>query len=139
MRFVSLVVVIAALSLTAHAQVPQRLGYQGRLLKADGSPEAGALEVTFSLHDSATGGTALWREVQNLGFVDGFYAVQLGEATPLPASIFDGAPRWLELNLGGSALTPRQAVASVPYAVQCSKAREVTGGAVNASSLTVNG
>ncbi len=119
---------LPALSL---AQVPQRLGYQGRLLKADGTPESGSTTLLFKLFD---GSTEVWSETQTVALTDGYYAIELGDVAALPASIFNGHELALELTVNGTALSPRQRVASVPYAMSCTN---LTGGTVNASSISV--
>src|SRR4051812_6890363 len=118
MRVLAVAVALMLPALAA-AQVPQKLGYQGRLLKADGTPEAGVVKVTFSLFSAATGGSPLWTEDQNVPPTDGFYSLYLGDVTPLPANIFDGSEKFLELTTNSLALVPRQRVASVPYAIAC--------------------
>ena len=106
------------------AQAPTKLGYQGRLLDASGTPVIEPTPVTFKIWPAATGGDVpLWREVQSLGLSDGYYATFLGDVTPLPADIFGGGELFLELEVGGTALTPRQRMASVPYAISCANAR----------------
>lgn len=122
MRILSaLALLIPSLAL---AQVPQRLAYQGRLTKADGTPETGVLPVTFSLFAAAEGGTAAWSEAQSLALTHGYYATNLGEITPL-GKVFDGRELFLEVSVGGTALAPRQRIASVPYALV---AGNVSGG-----------
>lgn len=121
------------------AQVPAKLGYQGLLLKADGQPEVGVVAVTFSVYSAATGGTPLWSEPQQIALTNGFYATFLGDVTPIPSSAFSGPERFLELSIGGSALTPRQRVGSVAYALMATDARNVVGGTVDASSVKVAG
>src|SRR5206468_3694725 len=46
---------------------------------------------------------------------------------------------FLEVQVGGTPLTPRQRVDSAPYALMCIDARNVVGGTVSASSLQVTG
>ncbi len=121
---------LPALSL---AQVPQKLGYQGRLLKADGTPESGSTTLVFKLFD---GSTEVWSETQTVALTDGYYAIELGDVAALPANIFNGHELALELTANGAALSPRQRVTSVPYAMACTN---LTGGTVNASSVTVGG
>lgn len=129
----------------AFAQVPQRLGYQGRLLMADGRPESSpVVTLTFTLYDAPTGGTAHWSETQAVGLTNGFYSVQLGSQTPFPSGLFDGAPLYLELALEGadgglSPLSPRQKLSSVAYAHRAAEAVSLSGGAVSASSIQVAG
>lgn len=118
------------------AQVPAKIGYQGRLLKADGSPETGSVQMGFTIFDQASGGTALWTEQQNLALSDGYYATLLGIGTALSGNVFGSGERFLEVSVGGSALSPRQPMASVPYALVSTS---LSGGAVNATSVSING
>jgi len=120
---------------TAAAQVPHLLGYQGRLLRADGSAATGTAGVAFSVWDAATGGSRLWGETQTLGLSDGYYATFLGLATTTPDGLFDGPARWIEIQVGGETLAPRQQVGAVPYAAT---AQSVVGSA-SVASLRVGG
>lgn len=110
-----LLVVAALLSVVAFAGVPNRLAYQGRLTKADGSPESGVVNVVFSIFD--TSNAKLWSETQVLALTSGYYATVLGDLNPIPASAFDGSERELELTIGDTVLAPRQRINSVPYAM----------------------
>ncbi len=112
--FIVLAVLAPALAV---AQVPRKLGYQGRLLNADGTPAQGTVQLRFDLFAATTGGASLWSETQTIVLSDGLYSTFLGEVTPLPDTVFDGSERYLELTVGGAALSPRQRVASVPYAL----------------------
>lgn len=115
-------IVVSLATAVAFAQAPARLGYQGRLLGADGNAAVGVVDVTFTLYDAELSGNLLWQELQHVPLTDGFYAVSLGDATPLPATAFDGGERFLELAVGGNVLTPRQRVDAVPYALSASAA-----------------
>ena len=160
-------IVAAGLLLPAFtlAQAPQLIGYQGRLLKSDGIPQTGAT-ITFAIYAAETrsaGEQPLWSEVHQVALTNGFYAVFLGNgrsttqpdqpAPPFPSALFDGSRRWLELTVAGDAgpLTPRQLIASVPYALraanaahatsadQATNATNVAGGTVSASSISSTG
>ena len=131
-RFAAVSVSLAVAA--ASAQVPGRLGYQGRLLNADGTPAAGVLDVTFSLYDSPSGGNPLWLEVQHVALTDGFYSVSLGDVKAFDSSVFDGSERYLEVSLGGTPLTPRQRTGSVPYALAANAAG--TAAALNGTPLS---
>ena len=123
------------------AQAPQTMSYQGRLLKSDGTPETGPIPVRFSLFRSATGGSSVWSEDQNVGLTAGFFSVFLGDvntSTPLVA-VLDGGTLWLELAVNGEPMTPRQRFASAPYALMCSSSQNLKGGSVDASSIAVAG
>lgn len=99
-------------------QVPTELGYQGRLLKSDGTPETGVVTLVFTLYDASAMGNVLWTESQQLALSDGYYATFLGRVTPIPGTVFDGSTRYLQLAVGAEVLSPRQRVASVPYALR---------------------
>jgi hypothetical protein len=104
----------AALAAAVHAAV----GYQGRLYDQNGNPVSGTMSVTFSLYASATAGTAVWTETQSVSFANGYFGVQLGSVTAFGTMAFDGTVRYLGVKVGTDAeMTPRAAVASVPYAL----------------------
>lgn len=110
---------ILALPVAVAAQVPMKIGYQGRLTHPDGAPVTGVVALSFGLFPAADGGTARWTETQNMALTDGYYATYLGEVKPLPASAFAGSELFLELTVDGTTLAPRQRIGSVPYAVTC--------------------
>jgi len=122
-------------AITATAQVPTLPGYQGRLLRADGTAATGTASVAFRVFDAATGGSALWTETQTLGLSDGYYSTFLGLVAPPPATLFDGGARWLEVAVGAQTLVPRLRIGSAPYAVT---AQNVVGSA-DVASLKVGG
>lgn len=126
------------IALPALAQVPPTLGYSGRLLQMDGTPETGAVNFRFALYAADAGGNELWGEQQVLMLTPaGQYAAQLGRVTPIPAALWnDGTPRWLELTVNGTVLSPRQEIGSVAYA---QLARSLRGGSVDATSIKLNG
>jgi len=123
-------------ALEAAAQVPHLLGYQGRLLRSDGTAATGTASVTFSVYGSDSGGTPLWFETQTIGLSEGYYSTLLGQATETPETLFDGGDRWLEVKVGTETLSPRQRIGSVSYAVT---SRNVSGGTAKVSSLEVAG
>lgn len=118
---------VALLPCIAFAQVPRSLAYQGRLVGSDGRAVEGAKGLGFAIYPSADGGQALWSETQQVGLSDGYYSVLLGKVAPLPAAVWNGPERWLELSVDGTPLFPRQAVASVPYAIRAGASEVTTG------------
>ncbi len=128
------IILAAALLLasTSFAQVPPKVGYQGRLLMADGSPESGSHKLTFTLFDAATAGSPLWTEDQTLALSDGYYSAVLGDVTPLDLTAFNGSERFLEIAVDNVALSPRQRIDAVPYALV---ATNLKGGTVEATSV----
>jgi hypothetical protein len=101
----------------AQADIPQFMSYQGVLRDASGSavPD-GSYSVEFSLYGVASGGTALWTETHGLSASGGIIEASLGTIVPLDGLPFD-VPYWLGISVEGQPeLTPRTALASVPYA-----------------------
>lgn len=134
MRFVFFALWLLLPGLTL-ADVPGKLAYQGRLMRADGTPEVNVVSMKFSIFDATTAGTEKWNETQTVALTDGYYAVLLGDVTPLPATLFDGSDRWLEVAVGAP-MTPRQYIGSVAHAFTC---KNVSGGTVSATSIQING
>ena len=121
----------------ATVAVPRLLPYQGRLLKTDGTPEAGSPRLTFCVYGAASGGSALWCEDQTVPLRNGFYAVFLGAERPFEASLFDGSARWLGVAVDGATeMTPRQQIASVAYAITATYSPRVSGGSESPNSAT---
>lgn len=124
------------------AQAPQLLGYQGRLVKTDGTPESGNAQMRFGLFGTETGGSSLWEETQAVSITQGYYSTYLGRMTMFPATLFDTGTLWLEVAVQAPGdtqfrtMTPRQRVGSVAFALN---ARSVKGGTVDATSVSVNG
>jgi hypothetical protein len=116
-----------ALPAIAAAQAPLQLSYQGRVFKADNTPETGFVDVSFAIFDAATEGTSLWTETQRLILTNGFYSTFLGEVTPIPETVFDGSLRYLQVTVSGETLSPRQRIASVAYAVKAQNADKLDG------------
>ncbi len=96
--------------------VPGMINYQGRLTDASGALSTGVYTMTFSLYDASTEGTLMWGpEMQSVTLTDGLFNVLLGSVNPLDASDFTGAT-YLELEVDGEVLSPRQQIVSVAYA-----------------------
>ncbi len=107
---------------------PSLISYQGFLSVSGGDPLAdGSYAMTFSIYDTASGGTKIWEETQgSVAVGGGYFSVLLGSGScttgcPLAAGSFSQANRYLETSVdtgGGLVTFPRQQLASVPYALQ---------------------
>ncbi|MDP1822694.1 MAG: hypothetical protein Q8L48_05615 [Archangium sp.] len=119
-------VVAALLSSAAFAQgVPTKLSFTARLVDA-GAPVQGNRDFVFKLYPTVVGGTDIWTETRNgIAVVDGAVNVELGAATPLTETIFDGQTLYLEVTVGTQVLAPRTPVVSVPYALRSTVAGQV--------------
>lgn len=143
MRFV-FTMVFGVLSTSVWASVPAHMSYQGRLLRADGWPEVGVVAMTFSIFDSAAGGTPIGCDAAQVALTDGYYSLFLGggggcanAAPAIDLSAFDGKDRWLEIAVADVPFAPRQRIGSVPYSQLSGNAVNVKGGTVEATTLTV--
>ena len=118
----------------AHAQVtaaPTLLHYQGRLVTPSGNPVPdGTYSIRFSLWDALSAGTEKWTQtIATVAVKNGTFAVLLNTTT---AGLFNGN-LYLETKIGtDAALTPRQQLVSVAYAM---KANSVPDGSINTAQL----
>jgi hypothetical protein len=104
--------------LPAAGQIPQTISYQGVLTDAAGvAVPDGPRNLTFKIYNAASGGSALWTEVQAAAPITrGAFAVILGSNTPLTLP-FD-VPYWLGTAVELDAeLAPRVPLASSPYSL----------------------
>lgn len=121
-------------SLALSQAVPGSMAFNARLSDTSGAPVTGSHALTFGLYDTLSGGAALWTEsVSAAGFSsDGLAFVELGATTPLTTTVLDGRKLFLEVSVDGTALSPRLAIVSVPYALRAS----VAATAASVGSLT---
>ena len=112
----------------AHAALPATINYQGFLTNpGTGAPLSTAgtpLSVTFKLWDALTAGNLKYSETQSVTVTNGTFNVQIGTGTmQAPPGVafstmtFD-TPYWLEVTVGTETLSPRQPLASAPYALR---------------------
>lgn len=106
-----------------HATVPQTVSYQGYLANSGGTPVTASASMTFRLYTAASGGSALWTETQpTVNVSNGVFNVLLGSGTAFSSVplLFD-VPYWLTVQVNADPeMTPRQPLASVPYAFRAS-------------------
>jgi hypothetical protein len=122
------IIILLFTSLCLWAQsVPQTIDYQGRLADSSGNYLNDVVTVDFLIYDAETGGTLLWTETQDVNCTNGVFHVQLGAVTPFSTTLFDIADPWLELVVSGETLTPRTAIASVPYSLKAEDAHLLNG------------
>lgn len=94
--------------------VPQGINYQGRL-EDGGFPVSATKQMLFRVYDSLAGGVLLWTSpAQNV-------AVSLGlfnASVPVPiTALVGGGARYLEVQIDGTTMSPRELLNSVPYAL----------------------
>jgi hypothetical protein len=115
------------------------ISYQGRLANSSGTPVTSAgLGMTFRLYNTTTGGSALWTETYpGVAVNDGLFHVLLGSVTPLDASYFSTYDTlYLGIAVGTDAeMTPREQLASAPYAIQAGRALTVPDGSITTAKI----
>ncbi len=141
-RTVVLMLVLLGLAAQAAlADIPGTINYQGRLTDLAGNAVTdGTYGVTFTLHYQAVGNSPTgWSEVQNVVTERGYFNIALGSSTSLSSLGFN-YPYYLEIQVAGDAqpMSPRQPLASVPYAMRAAMANQANQAnqAVEALSAT---
>ena len=126
MKKLIILVILVTFSLFLKAQtdsrsnnVPNLIGFQGRLSDDIGDAINETVNITFSIYGVETGGTALWSETKAVNVIDGLFSVTLGNITPLDEDDFNSAERWIGILVEtDSEMTPRTRITAVPYALQ---------------------
>jgi hypothetical protein len=118
----------------AAPDVPAIMTYQGLLTDPDtGLPVADdSYNMHFAIYDAPTDGTLLWQEpvapaVIPVSTEGGLFTVTLGTLVPLEPGIFSGGAAYLEIQVAGETLAPRQRIASVPYSLVARNAETLAG------------
>lgn len=144
---------VGTLASSGTAAVPNGITQQGRLLDSDGEPVTGEITFVFTIYDDpllAEDENVLWEETQSITLDDGYFSVRLGDggSNPFPETLFDGSARYLGVKVGSDdEMTPRQHIASTPYARVAGLAHEANhasvatnvDGAITPASVSVNG
>ena len=131
MRFISILLTLLLAAMSAHAQTPERMQYQGFLTDLDGNPvqcpsaddcPAGPFDMTLRLYDVATEGVAIWEEEHpGVSISDGVFTLTLGANEPLDVA---NLPEnlWLGLSINDTPeALPRQEVVSAAFALRASE------------------
>ena len=121
--------------------VPAQIHFQGMLEDPNG-PVSDTVAMTFRLFDvEENGDTPLWEESQSVVVDHGVYNVNLGAGTTNPSygelhtALLLNDDMWLEVQVAGEIMAPRQKVASVGFAI---RAGTVTDGAITQAKLAAN-
>ena len=133
------VAILLSTMAASHAQVPDLINYQGRLV--DGTNLVnGQREIVFRIYDDATNelpSSLHYADTDTVSVVDGLYHTTIGDAGPgeLSAAL-QGGERWLEVRVDGARMLPRERIASVPFAIL---AAGVTNAAIGFRNIARNG
>ena len=109
-----LAISLILLALTTIALADTTITYQGQL-RQGGEPHSGTANLEFRLYDELTDGSQIGDAEERLNWPveDGLFQVELD----FGASAFDGSPRFLEVTVDESTLSPRQAIRPAPMAL----------------------
>lgn len=124
--------VLSVLPWTAFGQMTHYLNYQGRL--TDGTNLVNAdVELVLRLYNQETKGTILCEDSNTVTVVDGLYSTIIGDnvTSGSLANLMFESP-WLEAEVDGTVLEPREMVVPVLYALNALEA-QVAGSADFAS------
>lgn len=106
--------VLFFIMLAPPALASNSISYQGQL-QQQGQPFNGTANLDFRLFDAATSGNQIGPRQDRLGWPvsDGVFQVELD----FGMGAFSGSPRFLEIRVNGTLLTPRQPVTATPVAL----------------------
>jgi len=115
----------------AHADDPTHdaFTYQGQL-RENGVPVTEAVDLKFRLYNAAVAGEQVGDELVAGGYDgfddDGRFTIDLA----FGKGVFDGTALWLEIEVNGVTLSPRQPIMPTPYSVRALNVATVTDGAL---------
>jgi hypothetical protein len=134
---VSVLSALVALTILAgvHAQgVTQPFTYQGFLRQGGAPLNNPSQSMRFRIFDALTGGTMLWDSgALTVNVSNGLFTVQLNP----PASIWTGADRFLEIQVGATTLSPRVRIGSTPYANTATLLNMFQSGTMNPDRMVI--
>ena len=121
--FLAMAVVFLMILMTVSAwAVPTSMNYQGMLTDSDGNALTGTYNMTFYLFTTPSDGSAIWSENHpSVQVTDGIYNVQLGGLTP---SLFENDELYLEVDVEGETLVPRQQLTSTAFSMRAATAED---------------
>lgn len=110
MRFL---IAFCLLLIALPAMAETTITYQGQL-QDGGQPFNGAVDMSFALHEHETEDQPIDPTIalSQVAVNDGLFTVELDFG-----AVFTGQPLWLEANVGGTPLAPRQRITAVPMAL----------------------
>lgn len=130
----SAILALATLSGVWAQGVTQAFTYQG-FLRQGGAPLTNpSQQMTFRVYDALTGGTLLWNSgAVTVNVNNGLFTVLLNA----PASLWSGADRFLEIQVGSTTLSPRVRLNPTPYANTASLVNMFQSGTENPNRMVI--
>ena len=140
LRIFTIFVALITFSLLAFADVPQIINYQGYLTDSGGNPVPdNDYTITFKIYPTSGGSSYYWNSgPQTVTVTGGKFTYYLGQNTPFPSDLFDGADRYLGITVGTDPeINPRVRLAAVPYALRSGDAATASGWTHNGTRITL--
>ena len=133
-----LVVIGLIIASEVGAEINTLLNYQGRLLSTNGQPVNGNVTIAVAIYTNVSEGSQVYTEsVGTVPVQDGVYSFHFGTNSAALKQALMNTQCWLEVSVDGSALSPRQQLTAVPYAVMAQQA-ETAQTAIVANNLTID-
>ncbi len=101
---------------TGFSEIPRSMNYQAKLTNDAGVALAGDHSITFRLYDALSGGNLQTEETQTITVTNGLFDATLDFSTSPRDTLSWDKPYWLELEIAGEVLTPREPITAVGYA-----------------------
>jgi len=123
-------------SLLLAQDVPSLINYQGRLTDGAGHPISSNVNIRVEIYTNITAGTFLYQEdMGTLPVNNGIFHLQFGSNAEELANALSHPEAWLEINVNGTPLSPRNRLVAVPYALSAGRVtgRVVLGNETNAT------
>lgn len=108
------------LCLLASAEMPRLFYFEDCCADSNGVPYSGYLNLQLQLYPAATGGTCLYEDARVVFFTNGFVATAIGDDTVSGSlsNALAGGEAYVQVIVDGDALSPREPLVPVPYALQ---------------------
>jgi hypothetical protein len=110
--------------------IPQAIPYTGRLTYLNGAPYQGAVDVEVEVWDAQNGGNSVFGPDTHAAIPvsDGFLSFVIADpGGQLFSEITQHDDLWISLRIDGVALSPRQQLLAVPFAVSAADAERLGG------------
>ncbi len=139
MKMFRVCAVIYFAAVAARAQVPQLIAFQGRLLSGS-NLVSGVTPISLRLFNAASGGAMLYEDSNNVAVADGLYSTFIGDDSTGGSltNALAATNLYLEVMVNGTALSPRERVASVVYALEAGVAQGVVANGITLGMIAPN-
>lgn len=129
-KIITLLIIIVSnfcFIINVEAAFNKQINYQGKITTSASTPLDGTYNMSFSLYNTETGGTAIWTEDRyifpdgGVSVTEGLFSILLGELTSLNDVNFNQS-LYLGITIeSDSEMTPRKILGAVPAAFEADK------------------